>query len=275
MSTLLRDPFDPRCAEFYRRVIDVLDRARIPFLVGGAFALHRYAGVARFTKDLDLFLRPSHVDAALAALDETGHHTEIAAPYWLAKCTEEDILVDIIFSSGNGVVTVDDVWFTHAVDDRLLGRPVRLIPPGEMIWSKAYIMERERFDGADVAHVIHGQAERIDWDRLVARFGDHWRVLLAHLALFGFVYPTERTRIPRRIVRDLVDRLARETTSEFDGDHITQGPLLSSGQYRVDTHERGFRDARLLPPSDLTAEDIAAVEAARDADGTGADTAAE
>ncbi len=271
MGTVLRDPFDERCAEFYRRVVSTLERARIPFLVGGAFAMHRYAGIARFTKDLDLFLRPSHVDAALDALAAAGHRTELTAPHWLAKCTEDDILVDLIFSSGNGVVTVDDEWFDHAVDDELLGLPVRLIPAEEMIWSKAYIMERERFDGADVAHVIHGQAERIDWDHLVARFGEHWRVLLAHLALFGFVYPTERTRIPRRIMRDLIDRLARELASEFDGDRITQGTLLSSGQYRVDTHDRGFKDARLLPPADLTTDDIEAVEAARDAE---ADSAA-
>lgn len=266
MGTVVRDPFDPRCADFYRRVVGTLERAHVPFLVGGAFAMHRYAGIQRFTKDLDLFLRPSHVDAALEALMAAGHRTDLTAPHWLATCTQEDILVDLIFSSGNGVVTVDDVWFEHAVDDELLGLTVRLIPPEEMIWSKAYIMERERFDGADVAHIIHGQADRIDWDHLVARFAEHWRVLLAHLALFGFVYPTERTRVPKRIMRELIDRLSRELGSEFDGDRITQGTLLSSGQYRVDTSERGFKDARLLPPAELTEDDIEAIEAARDAE---------
>jgi nucleotidyltransferase DUF2204 len=272
MTTTLRDPFDPVCGDFYHRVIAALERAEIPFLVGGAFAMHRYAGIARNTKDLDLFLRPSHVDGALSALTEGGYHAEMTAPHWLAKCTEGDILVDLIFSSGNGVVTVDDEWFARAVDDELLGMPVRLIPAEEMIWSKAYIMERERFDGADVAHVIHGRAERLDWDHLVARFGDHWRVLLAHLALFGFVYPTERTRVPRRIMRTLVRRLESELDSEFDGDRITQGTLLSAGQYGIDTHERGFKDARLLPPSDLSRDDIRGIDRDRAADE--ADTAA-
>jgi nucleotidyltransferase DUF2204 len=265
VRTAVRDPFDPRASSFYRQVIGALELERIPFLVGGAFALQRYAGIFRFTKDLDLFVRPAHVDAALDALCEVGH-TELTAPYWLAKCTKDDILVDLIFSSGNGVATVDDEWFARGEDDELLGLSVRLVPREEMIWSKAYIMERERFDGADIVHVIHAQADRIDWDHLVDRFGEHWRVLLAHLALFGFVYPTERTRIPRRIMLDLLDRLARELGSEFDGDHITQGTLLSSGQYMVDTRERGFKDARLLPPAELTREDIQVVEAARDAD---------
>jgi hypothetical protein len=42
-----------------------------------------------------------------------------------------------------------------------------------MIWSKAFIMERERFDGADVMHLIHENANRLDWNRLLERFGQH------------------------------------------------------------------------------------------------------
>jgi hypothetical protein len=44
---------------------------------------------------------------------------------------------------------VDDLWFAHATPGDVLGIPVRLCPPEEMIWSKAFIMERERYDGAD------------------------------------------------------------------------------------------------------------------------------
>ncbi len=34
---------------------------------------------------------------------------------------------------------------------------------------------------------IRAAAESLDWTRLVARFGDNWRVLPVHLLLFGFV----------------------------------------------------------------------------------------
>ena len=63
----------------------------------------------------------------------------------------------------------------------VLDVPVRLIPPEEMIWSKSFVRERERYDGADVAHVLRACADTLDWPRLVRRFDAHWRVLLHHL----------------------------------------------------------------------------------------------
>jgi hypothetical protein len=45
----------------------------------------------------------------------------------------------------------------------VLGVPVRLCPPEEIIWSKAFIMERERYDGADISHLIRACQGRLDW----------------------------------------------------------------------------------------------------------------
>src|SRR5206468_1316705 len=97
----------------------------------------------------------------------------------------------VIFSSGNGVAKVDDEWFEHATAGRFLGEDIQLCPPEEMIWSKGFLLERERCDAADVIHLIHARGPRLDWERLLRRFGPHWRVLLSHLILFGFVYPGE------------------------------------------------------------------------------------
>jgi hypothetical protein len=41
---------------FYVRVMTRLTEAGIPFLVGGAFALARFTGIERNTKDFDLFV---------------------------------------------------------------------------------------------------------------------------------------------------------------------------------------------------------------------------
>ena len=72
-------------------------------------------------------------------------------PHWLGKIHRGEHFMDMIFSSGNGVARVDDLWFEHAPKTNVLGVIVRLSPVEEMIWSKAFIQERERFDGADVA----------------------------------------------------------------------------------------------------------------------------
>src|SRR5262249_13127993 len=149
-------------------------------------------------------------DAALIALAAVGCRTEITFPHWLAKAATAEGVIDIIFSAGNGVAVVDDEWFTHAVDATVLGVLVKLCPPEETIWSQAFIMERERFDGADLAHLLRACAPDLDWQRLLRRFGPHWRVLLGHLVLFGFVYPGERWRIPAAVMCELTERLARE-----------------------------------------------------------------
>ena len=69
-----------------------------------------------------------------------------------------------------------------------------------MIWTKAFVMERERFDGADVCHLIHAQGPAVDWRRLVARFGPHWRVLLGHLVFYTFAFPRDRDAVPRWVL---------------------------------------------------------------------------
>ena len=87
---------------------------------------------------------------------------------------------------------------------------VQIAPAEETLWSKAFVMERERFDGADVAHIILAYGERLDWGRLRERFGAHWRVLLAHLVLFGFIYPSARSRVPVAVMEELLGRLTPE-----------------------------------------------------------------
>ena len=176
---------------------------------GGAYAFERYTGIGRHTKDFDLFIHPRDVQPALDTLRAAGCDTKLCFPHWLGKAHCGEDVVDLIFSSGNGVALVDDLWFQHSVTEHVLDVPVRLIPAEEMIWSKAFVMERERFDGADVAHILRACAETLDWPRLLQRFDGYWRVLLQHLVMFGFIYPSERARIPAAVLRELMSRLER------------------------------------------------------------------
>ncbi|HET8569373.1 MAG TPA: nucleotidyltransferase [Candidatus Limnocylindria bacterium] len=242
----------PEVAAFYGHAIERLRDAGVPFLVGGAYALERYTGIERHTKDADLFLRRRDIRRALDALARAGYRTELTFPHWLGKARDGGEVVDLIFSSGNGIARVDELWFAHARDADILGVPVKVIPPEEMIWSKAFVMERERFDGADIAHVIRATAEDLDWDRLLRRFGAHYRVLLTHLVLFGFVYPSERARVPARVMRDLLGRLDRECEASGADAPVCQGTLLSREQFLVDVARWAYTDARTLPPSGMT-----------------------
>jgi len=236
---------------FYREVLSALIGADIPFLVGGAYAFCRHAAVDRKTKDLDLMIQRPTWAALARALRARGIHTRLTFPHWLGKALSPDGQVDIIFNGGAGLTPVDAETFEQSVPATVLGFHVRLIAAEELIWSKAFLMERERFDGADVLHLIRAHAERLDWPRLIRRFGGHEPVLLAHLTLFTYVYPSEAARIPPWVVPTLT-AAARdlETTRR-----VCRGTLLSRAQYLVDVEEGGYADARLPPEGEMSDRD--------------------
>ena len=213
----------PKTREFYRHVMERLRAEGIPFMIGGAYALQQYTGVCRHTKDIDLFVRPTDRERVLAALDAAGYETELTSPVWIAKARCGDDFVDVIFSSGNAMAEVDDAWFEQGTDGEVLGVPVRLCPPEEMIWSKAYIMERERYDGADIAHLLRARGRTIDWKRLLAR-------------------------------------LDAELDAARADEPACQGTLLSRYQYRIDIDEWGYRDGRVRPTGRMTSGQAKAMD---------------
>jgi len=235
----------------YGRGLVALKEDGVPFLVGGAIALAAYCGIRRNTKDLDLFVCERDAPRVLDVLTRVGFRTEAVFPHWLSKAHADEHFIDVIFNSGNGEVPVDDEWFEHAVPADVFGVPVAICPVEETIWSKAFVMERERFDGADVAHLLLACGSTLDWPRLLRRFGGHARVLFAHLVLFGYVFPGETERIPRWVLDELSARVQTEVCVDA---RMCRGTLLSREQYLPDL-TRGWRDARLPPSGSMSTED--------------------
>lgn len=247
------DGGDPPAA-FYADALGLLAASGIPFLVGGTYAYSRYTAIDRDTKDLDVFVRRSDCTRALSVFENAGYRTERPYPHWLAKVHRGGDYMDVVYASGNGVAVVDDEWFMHAAESEVLGMRLRLCPPEEMIWSKAFVQERERFDGADVLHLLREAGKDLNWPRLLARFGDHWPVLLSHLVLFGFVYPDRRDCVPSAVVNMLVKRLTDQPTEPAN--HLCFGTLLSREQYLHDLQKLGYADVRLPPYGTMTREDL-------------------
>ncbi|HSU69736.1 MAG TPA: hypothetical protein VLJ39_22825 [Tepidisphaeraceae bacterium] len=242
--------------DFYLRAMGLLDDAEVPYMVGGAYSLAHHAGIVRHTKDLDLFVRRDDRFRALEVLEKQGgYRTEMVFPHWLGKAFDNDAFVDIIFGSGNGLCPVDDEWFDHALEGTALGRTAKLCPAEEIIWSKAFIQERERFDGADIAHVIQARGHSLDWSRLCRRFQGHERVLLAHLLMFGYIYPAEREQVPSWVMTSLYDAVRAERPAK--NSRLCRGPYLSRQQYLPDLRKRGYHDARLRPAGNMDPEEIA------------------
>lgn len=252
---------DETAHHVYRECLKAMQWAGVPFLVGGAFALESYTGLMRRTKDLDVFVRPDDVEPLLAKLSDAGYRTELRFSHWLGKAFKSNHFIDIIFGSGNGVCPVDELWFTHAEVATILGVSVRVIPPEEMMWSKAFVMERERYDGADIAHLLRARGKTLDWSRLLHRFNGHWRVLFSHLVLFGFIYPADRLKIPTWLMDELMRRLQREMASLPSDDRLCQGTLLSWSQYLMHVQRGDYVDARHGPRGTLTVEETTRITA--------------
>ena len=259
---------DHQSRDFYCSAMQLLRDEGVPFMVGGAYALARYTGIERHTKDFDIFICRDDFSLAREAFQRAGYEVELTFPHWLGKAFRGEDFVDLIYGAGNGVARVDEVWFRYAVKGRVFGMDVDLIPVEEMIWSKGLIMERERFDGADVAHLILAMGEQMDWRRLINRYGEYWRVLFAHVIMFGFCYPSDRSKVPPWVIQELSTRLAIETAQPDAREKISYGTILSRQQYLADINDWGYTDARLRPLGKMTPREVAHWTAGIDVDGT-------
>jgi len=90
-------------------------------------------------------------------------------------------------------------------------------------------------------------------------------VLLSHLVLFGFIYPGERSLVPRWLMDELIERLRAETRSVPEPSEHCAGTLLSREQYLPDVAHKGYEDVRLGRHSTMTSDEVAGWTAAIEA----------
>jgi hypothetical protein len=230
--------------EKYKRALVALNRAAIPYVVSGAYAIYEHTGIYRETKDLDLFLEPDQVVPAARVLKEAGFLMRLEQPHWLAKAMLGEHFLDLIFGMGNGLALIDQDWFRHSTPAILAANTVRVAPAEELIWHRLFISERHRQDMADIVHLILCQGDQLDWDRLVTKTGPHWPVLLAQLQMFGYIYPEAKDRIPPEVMEALLARAREDIGRPRSGEALTRGTLLSRFSFAIDVNEWGMRDLR-------------------------------
>jgi len=230
--------------DVYRRALQALNDASIPFVVAGAYAIYEHTGIYRQTKDLDLFVEPSVVVPAARALHEAGFVLRLEDLHWLAKGFIGDRFVDLIYGMGNSVAFIDEQWFTHSRPGVLAAQPVRIAPAEELIWHRLFISERHRHDMSDIVHLLLCVGDVLDWERLVARVGQHWPLLLAQLQMFSYVYPGYRSNIPSWVTERLLDQARADICRDEEDADLTRGTLISRFSFAIDVREWGFSDPR-------------------------------
>jgi hypothetical protein len=232
----------PEAEAFYIEALTELTQLGTPYLLAGTYALSAYTGISRPTKDLDIFCKAGDYPRILAYVQERGYGIGVEDERWIAKLYDGKYFVDVIFSVRGGDVTINDEWFEDAPEVELYGTHVRITKPTQLIWSKMFMQDRYRYDGADVAHVILKQHEAIDWHKLLSGMELHWEVLLSHLINFRFAYPTERDCVPRWLMQELIGRLQAQVTLPPAKVRVCRGRLFSPRDYVTDITEWGFAD---------------------------------
>jgi hypothetical protein len=227
---------------FYKEALTMLNESETPYMLGGAFALFHYTGIYRDTKDLDVFCKFDAFNKILSFFADKGFRTEITDVRWLGKIFHGEYFIDIIFSSPNNICLVDDTWLEHADNATFEGVDIKILPPEELIWCKCYVQNRERFDGADVNHVLLKYGKQLNWKRLLGRIDPHWQVLLAQLLTFQFVYPADfHDIIPKWLFDELIARAQDQYKLPAAVERVCRGPLLDQTQYAIDVKEWDYK----------------------------------
>ena len=242
--------FAPQQEQLFREVLSLLNDNNVPYVVSGAFALREHTGICRDTKDLDVFLPAEAVGGAMRVLQQHGFDCEVTDPVWLAKAHRGDFFVDLITGMSTGTIVVDQSWIDRGSPSELFGVPVKVLGPEELIASKLFVTRRERFDGADIAHVIYGTQGKLDWERLHQLTGEHWQLLFWALVLYQYAYPAHTDYVPKRVWYDMLSRFRNEIEHP-DAKAEFRGSLIDPRMFAIDVDEWGmanlhhrYRDAR-------------------------------
>ncbi len=226
-------------AGLFSQVLSVLEQQHIPYAVSGAFALRQHTGICRFTKDLDLFMTSCTRAEVLPYLREQGFQCDVCDPVWLAKARKGEFFVDLITGMSNGVFVVEDSWIERASPAVIHGVKTRVLAPEELVASKIFVSRRERFDGADIAHVIYGTYPTFDWERELQLIGEHWEMLLWSLLLFRYVYPAQTHYVPKAVWNELLRRFRGEIASPNPKARF-RGSLVDDNMFAIDLNEWGL-----------------------------------
>lgn len=164
------DADEGRFLEVLRDGLAALDRAKIAYgLLGGVASAA--LGRPRYTRDIDIFLRPSDAGPALAALARAGFDTERTDPGWIYKAVKDEIMFDVIFRAKREIY-FDDEMQARCRLAAFHGLQVKVISPEDLLVIKAIIHDEHTPRHWHDALGLIAAAE-LDWDYLLrrARYG--------------------------------------------------------------------------------------------------------
>jgi hypothetical protein len=210
MSNSIRRQIERSCREWpqrlsaeswrlYQQIIGAAQGQGIGFAIGGGLALGVYTGTWRDTKDIDLYVRPKDRDLLVQIAVDAGLRDYYECqPYdrkWIHRSYGYDTIVDVIWSMANQRAVVEQDWLSgpKATID---GLEVQFLPPEYLLWSKLYVLQRDRCDWPDAMNLLHAVGPDLDWSRLLAKVEQDSELLGGLLATFRWLNPVRAAALP-------------------------------------------------------------------------------
>jgi hypothetical protein len=152
--------------ETLKLAVAALRDADVPFLLGGSFAAWARGGPEP-QKDLDLMLRPEHVDAALAALQQAGMRPERPPEEWLVKAWHDEVMIDLIFEPAG--LEMNDQVFARGESIPVMAIETPVMALEDVLVTKLNALDEHSLNYSQLLGIARALREQIDWRSLGRR----------------------------------------------------------------------------------------------------------
>lgn len=205
--------FPPEQWSIYKSVMTEARDRNLRFAVGGGLASMTYAGQWRNTKDIDLYVLPRDRDEMIGVVTTLGlqdYYEQL--PYdrkWIHRSYKDETIVDIMWAMANQRAEVDEAWL-NGPEVQAGEECFRLLPAEEELWSKLYVMQRDRCDWPDALNMLYGVGPQLDWRHLLARVAEDRALLAGLVSSFAWLYAERARELPAWIWREMGISAPRE-----------------------------------------------------------------
>ena len=143
-----------------KKAASALRGAGVPFLLGGSLASWARGG-PETRHDLDLMIKRSDVEPALAALTAAGMRADDPPEEWLVKAWDGDVLVDLIFSPKG--LPIDDAVLARGEELSVLSMQIRVMAIEDVLITKLMAITEHNLRYEGVLEIARALREQVDW----------------------------------------------------------------------------------------------------------------
>jgi predicted nucleotidyltransferase len=178
--------------ESLKKVAAALQRAEVPFLLGGGLAVWVRGG-PETEHDLDLFVRPEDAERAREVLADEGMRTEKPPENWLYKAWNGEVLIDLIFSPSGEKIT--DEHFRRGEHLEVNAVRMQVASLEDVLVTKLLALAEHEADFEPVLEIARAVREQVDWAQVRARtaespFAKAFFTLVEELGILGVPAPS-------------------------------------------------------------------------------------